>query len=361
MMMSKLLFRPSSFSSFLFALLLPILSFTFPAHAVAVEQSSLPLTYDGADRNEKLLEAAKKEGTLLWYTSVAEKDVAPLIEPFEKKYGIKVKTWRGSAEKGLMRTMTETEARHYDVDAIHLGATELEALHREKMLQPVYSPYFKDLIPGSVPAYHEWAATLLSVWVQAYNTNLIKKEELPKKWEDLLNPRWKGQLGIEAKNQEWYAALITNLGEERGLKLFREIVARNGISTRSGHSVLNNMVIAGDVPMAIAMYSYMPLAAKRKGAPIDWFSMDPTIGRANGMGIALHAPHPHAALLFLDYLLSPDAQKIMVDLDYVPTNSKVKSPLGDLPIKLVDPVVTLDQLDKWNKSFEEVILHPAKK
>jgi iron(III) transport system substrate-binding protein len=359
MMMSKLLFRPNSFSSFLFALLLPILTFTLPTHAIA--QSNLPLTYDGPDRNEKLIEAAKKEGTLLWYTSVAEKDVAPLVEPFEKKYGIKVKTWRGSAEKGLMRTMTETEAGHYDVDAIHLGATELEALHREKILQPVYSPYFKDLIPGSVPAYREWAATLLSVWVQAYNTNLIKKKALPKKWEDLLNPRWKGQLGIEAKNQEWYAALITDLGEERGLKLFREMVARNGLSARSGHSVLNNMVIAGDVPMAIAMYSYMPLAAKRKGAPIDWFSMDPTIGRANGMGIALHAPHPHAALLFLDYLLSPDAQNIMVDLDYVPTNSKVKSPLGDLHIKLVDPVMTLDQLDKWNKSFEEVILHPAKK
>jgi iron(III) transport system substrate-binding protein len=364
----RLTFRLFSLLAFTSVLTLGSLfaSLFFSASAMAQtntqtnKQADFPLTYDGADRDQKLLAAAKKEGTLTWYSSVAEKDVAPLIEPFKKKYGIEIKVWRGSTENVLTRTLTEASAKHYNVDAIHIGAPELEALHREQLLQPIYSPYFKDLIPDAVPAHKEWASTMLSVWVQAYNTNLIKKEDLPKKWEDFLNPRWKGQLGIEAKIQEWYAAVVMDMGEQKGIQFFRDVVARNGISVRNGHSVLNNMVIAGEVPMTMAMYSYMPIDAKNKGAPIDWFSLDPTIGRANGMGVARHAAHPYAALLFLDYLLSPEAQKILVDLGYVPSNTKVKSPLGDLHIKLIDPVLTLDELDKWTKSYDAVVLHPVK-
>ena len=353
----SLLRSPVGFRRRLHALLLLSMMMA-GAHAIA--QAPLPLTYDGPDRDQKLLAAAKKEGTLTWYSSVAEKDVAPLVEPFRKKYGIQVKTWRGSTEKVLTRTLSEASAKRYDVDAIHIGAPELEALHREQILQPIYSSYFKDLIPDAVPQHREWASTLLSVWVQAYNTNLIRKDELPKKWEDFMNPRWKGQLGIEAKIQEWYAAVVLDMGEQKGIQFFRDLVAKNGLSVRNGHSVLNNMVIAGEVPMTLAMYSYMPIAAKNQGAPIDWFSLDPTIGRANGMGVARHAAHPHAALLFLDYLLSPEAQKILVDLGYVPASAKVKSPLGDLRIKLIDPVLTLDEMDKWTKSYDAVVVHPVK-
>jgi len=343
----------------LFRLGLMLLGALFLALPAAAQDTSL-LTYQGPDRNEKLVAAARKEGTFTWYTTVADKDVAPLVAPFEKKYGIKVKVWRASTDKVLTRTLAEAAAGHYEADAIHIGSPELEALHREKILQPIYSPYFKQLIPDAVPAHSEWATTLLSVWVQAYNTHLIKKEDLPKKWEDLLDPRWKGNLGIEAKIQEWFASVVQDMGEEKGIQLFRDIVAKNGISVRRGHSLLNNLVIAGEVPMALAMYNYMPIAAKAQGAPIDWFALEPVIARANGMGVARRAAHPNAAMLFLDYLLSPETQKLLVQRDYVPSNANVPSPLGKIRIKLVDPVQTLDELDKWTKLYDEVVVQPAR-
>jgi iron(III) transport system substrate-binding protein len=313
------------------------------------------LQYQGADRAERLLAAAQKEGTFTLYTTFAEKDLPALIGPFEKKYGIKVVVWRAGTDKVLQRTLSEAAARRYEVDAIHFGSPEMEALHREKILQPVRSPYFRELIPGAVPAHREWVATLLSVWVQAYNTNLIKKEDLPKSYKDLLDPKWKGKLGIEAKNQEWFATVVADMGGEPGLQFFRELVSRNGVSVRQGHTLLTNMVVSGEVPMALTVYNYMPESAKQKGAPIDWIALEPAVARSNGIGIARRAPHPNAALLFYDYMIT-EAQKSLVAMDYVPTNAAVPSPLKNLRIKLVDPVDALDQMERWTKSYQEIVV-----
>ena len=144
---------------------------------VAQSQSLAPsqlATYEGPDRMERLAAAAKKEGSVTIYTTIAEKDLPTLIKPFEAKYGVKVNVWRAGTDKVLQRTLAEAAAKRFEVDVIHFGAPEMEALSREKLLQAVMSPSYKDLIAGSVPAHHEWAATLLSVWVQAYNTTLIK-------------------------------------------------------------------------------------------------------------------------------------------------------------------------------------------
>jgi iron(III) transport system substrate-binding protein len=330
------------------------------AGAAAAQDYSL-LTYTGADRAQKILAAAQKEGTFTLYTSIAEKDIAPLLGPFEKKYGIKVRTWRAGSDKVLQRAVTETAGKRYEADAIHISAPEMEALHLEKVLQPVRSPVFADLLPGTVPAHHDWTGTLLTVFVQAYNTNQISKDDLPKRFEDLLNPKWKGKLGIEMEDFDWFAATVTAMGEEKGLKLFRDLVASNGISVRKGHSLLTNMVGSGEVPLALTVYNYMPEAARKKGVPIGWFTLQPTIARANGIGIARHAPHPNAALLFYDYLLSPEGQKILVALDYVPANATVDSPLKGLSLKVIDPAVTIGQMDKWNRLYEDVVLKRASK
>src|SRR6267154_2462347 len=195
-------------------------------------------------------------------------------------------------------------AKKEDVDLIHFGSPEMEALSREKILQAVNSPVHKDLQPGSVPAHREWAATLLSVWVQVYNTNLIRKSDLPRTYADLLDPKWKGKLGIEAKNQDWFASVVDVMGGgEKGLRVFRELVARNGISARTGHTLLNNMVIVGLEPPAPTVYNYMPEQAKKKGAPIDWFALKPTITHSNTIDITRRARHPGAALLFYEYML----------------------------------------------------------
>ena len=318
--------------------------------------------YDGPDRMERIVAAAKKEGTLTLYTTIAEKDLPAIIGPFEQKYGVKVNVWRAGTDKVLQRTLVEAQAKKYDVDAIHFGSPEMEALSREKILQPAASPVHKDLMPEAVPKHREWAATILSVWVQAYNTNAIRKADLPKTYQDLLDPKWKGKLGIEAKNDDWFATVVHQLGgEEKGLAFFRELVAKNGISPRHGHTLLNNMVVSGEVPLALTLYNYMPEQAKKKGAPIDWFAIEPAVARSNAVGVARRAPHPNAALLFYEYLLGPDGQNAMASVDYVPTNTKIASPLKGVRIVQTDPIRTLDETPRWSKLFDEVVLKGAGK
>ena len=167
---------------------------------VAGPSASLAL-YSGPDRLERIAAAARKEGALTLYTTIAEKDLATVVKPFEAQYGIKVTVWRAGTDKILQRTLAEATANRNEVDVIHFGSPEMEALAREKVLLAVDDPVYQELLPGSVPAHKQWAATLLSVWVQAYNTNLIQKSDLPKTYADLLDPKWKGKLGVEAKDQ----------------------------------------------------------------------------------------------------------------------------------------------------------------
>ncbi len=338
----------------------PLLKILLPAAMLlmtlgAGAQSPLA-TYEGPDRMERIIAAAKKEGTLTLYTTIAEKDLPVLIKPFEAKYGIKVVVWRAGTDKVLQRTLAEAAAKRYDVDLVHFGSPEMEALSREKVLQPVLSPTYKDLQPGSVPPHHEWAATVLSVWVQAYNTNLVRKEDLPKTYQDLLDPKWKGKLGIEVKNQDWFATVVQlNGGADKGLKFFQDLVARNGISPRTGHTLLTNMVVSGEVPMALTVYNYMPEQARKKGAPIAWFAIEPAIARSNAIGVARRAPHPAAALLFHEYMIT-EAQQLMTTIDYVPTNTKMVSPLRGVKILITDPIQSLDEAEKWSKLFDDTVV-----
>jgi iron(III) transport system substrate-binding protein len=338
--------------------LIPFLALLLAAAGVPAQQL---FDYAGPDRMQRIAAAAKREGTLTIYTTFAEKDQPALLGPFEAKYGVKVAVWRAGTDKVLQRTIAEAAAKKYDVDVIHFGSPEMEALSREKILQAVVSPVHKDLHPGSVPAHREWAATLLSVWVQAYNTNLIRKADLPRTYADLLDPRWKGKLGIEAKNEDWFASVVDVMGGgEKGLQFFRSLVAKNGLSPRTGHTLLNNLVIAGEVPLALDIYNYMPEQAKRKGAPIDWFALQPAVARSNAIGIARRAPHPNAALLFYEYMLGEEGQRVLAGMDYVPANMKVASPLKGVKILQTDPIRTLDQSGKWKDLFEKTVLNPAR-
>ncbi len=316
-------------------------------------------TYEGPDRLERIVAAAKKEGQLTLYTTIAEKDLPTLIKPFEAKYGIKVNVWRAGTDKVLQRTLAEAAAKRDEVDAVHFGSPEMEALAREKVLQPVASPTYRLLQPGSVPAHRMWAVTLLSVWVQAYNTNVVKKEDLPKTYADLLDPKWKGKLGLEAKNQDWFQSVVEIMGGgDKGLKFFQDLVARNGISPRTGHTLLTNLVVSGEVPLALTVYNYMPEQAKKKGAPIEWFALEPAIARSNAVGVAARAKHPAAALLFHEYMLT-EAQPLLTSIDYVPTNTSVPSPLKGVKIQLTDPIRSLDDAEKWGKLFEDTVIKKA--
>jgi len=329
--------------------------------APALAQTSVAeiAMYQGPDRQQRLIEGARKEGGLMLYTSFSTTDLGAFVTAFEKKYGIKVTPWRSSSENVLQRAVTEARAQRFEVDAFETNGPELEALHRERLLQEVKSPQLAGLVPHAIRPHREWAGTRFNIFVAAYNTDLVKKEELPKTWADLAAPRWKGRLGIEAYDHDWFAGVVGGLGEAQGLKQFREIVAANGMSVRKGHTLLSNLVVSGEVPLALTVYYYRPVQLKKKGAPIDWFVIPPAVARPNGVAVARRAPHPHAAVLFFDFMLG-DAQEIMLKRNFAPSSARVAASATDIPqFTLIDPKLVLDEGDKWTKLYEEIIVKQA--
>lgn len=313
--------------------------------------------YQGADRNTRLVEAAKKEGELSVYHVYPN---LPLImAAFTKKYGIKVKAWRSSSETVLQRVTTEARGGRFEVDIVQNNAPENEAAHREKLLQEVRSPYQQDLIPQALPAHKAWAGITLDVWTAAYNTNKVKKEELPKTYQDLLDPKWKGRLGLEAGNHAWFGTLMGELGEEQGLKLFSNIISSNGMSVRKGHSLLSTLVSSGEVPLALTVYSWNPELLKQKGAPIEALTLPPVIAQPSTVAMLKKAPHPAAAVLFYDFMLS-EGQKLLADASYVVTSKKIESPFAKVPLKFIDPERALDMQEKWLQMYEETVIKKAK-
>ena len=212
--------------------------------------------YEGPDREQRLLQGARQEGALTIYTSLTVEDITELAAAFEKKYGIKVKFWRASSEKIVQRIITETRAGRFDFDLVETNGPELETLHREQLLQKATSPHNADLIPQAILPHREWVGTRLNMFVQIYNTKLVKKEDFPKSYQDLLDPKWKGRLGIEAEDLDWFGTVVKDLGEEKGLKLFRDIVSTNGISVRKGHTLLAGLVASGEVPLGLTVYNH---------------------------------------------------------------------------------------------------------
>jgi len=310
--------------------------------------------YTGADRMEKLVAGAKKEGTVSVYTSLQTADIGRLGAAFEKKYGIKMVPWRAGSEGIVNRTIQEARANRFTVDVIETNGPELESLHRENVLQLVRSPHLADLIAPAVLPHGEWMGTRLNVFVQAYNTRLVKKQDLPKTWEEFANPKWKGKIGIEQEDSDWLAGIFNDIGDARARKVFRDMVTANGMSVRKGHTLLSQLIVSGEVPLALTVYNYKAEQLKKQGAPIDWFVIGNAIARPNGIAVARRAPHPHAAVLFYDFELSPEGQQIIANLEFVPTSKKIDTPLNRMPMKFVDAKVAIDEYDKWKTLYGQL-------
>lgn len=329
-----------------------------PGHAQTLAELAL---YEGSDRMARLIAGAKKEGSLQFYTTIPAEYLRPITDEFEKKYGVKVDIWRARSEAVLQRVLTESKGGRWTVDVVESISPPMEALYREKLTQEVRSPEHKNLIDGVLPTHREWAPTLIFIFVQAYNTAKVKKEELPKSYADLLDPKWKGRLAIEASDHEWFYSVARDMGEERGLKFFRDLMATNGLSVRVGHPLLTTLVASGEVPLALTVYQYSPEQLKKKGAPIDWFAIEPAVAISDGMAVMKKAPHPHAALLFYDYLLSEEGNRQIAKLGYAPTNRHLESPLSKLRVKVLNPATLLDESAKSNALFDELIIKRAGK
>jgi iron(III) transport system substrate-binding protein len=313
----------------------------------------------GPEREARLLEGARKEGEVVVYSTLVVEDIGAVAAAFEKKYGVKVKYWRASSEKVLQRALAEAKNGRYDVDVVETNGPELEALAREKVLAPATSAHDADLLPASIRPHRQWTGLRLNMFVQAYNTNVVSKADLPKTYRDLLNPKWKGKLAIEADDSDWFAAVMRDMGEAEGTKLFRDIVTTNGISVRKGHTLLAGLVASGETPFALTLYNHNVDRLKKKGAPIDWFTIQPAYARVNGVSVARRSPHPHAALLFFDFILGPEGQAILQSANYIPTNLKLNNPHTRAGLRFIDPAIVLDESAKWEKYFDEIITRHA--
>ena len=329
-----------------------------PASAQTIDITALSRRA-GPDREARLLEGARKEGEVDVYSTLVPEDIGAVAAAFEKKYGVKVKFWRASSEKVLQRALAEAKSGRYDVDVIETNGPELEALSREKVLAPASSAHDADLLRESMRPHRQWTGLRLNMFVQAYNTNLVRKVDLPRTYRDLLDPKWKDKLAIEADDSDWFAAVVRDMGEAEGTKLFREIVTTNGISVRKGHTLLAGMVASGETPFALTLYNHNADRLKKKGAPIDWFTIQPSYARVNGVSVARKSPHPHAALLFFDFMLGPEGQVILQNANYIPTNLKLNNPQTKAGLRFIDPAIVLDESAKWDKYFDEIITKHA--
>jgi iron(III) transport system substrate-binding protein len=333
------------------ALWLALIFFFVTAHGASAQTVADVASLSGPDRTQRLIDGAKKESVVSLYSSAVTNDSNAIASAFEKKYGVPVKLWRGSSEDILRRAVTEHRGGREDVDVAETAGTEMEGLRREQLLQEIASPVFADLVPQAVAPHRPWVTSRLSIFTAAFNTALIKSADAPKSYDDLADPKWKGKLGVESDDGNWLMAVADAMGEDKTVALFRKIAAANGMSLRKGHTLLSNLVVAGEVPLALTVYGYRVNELKAKGAPIEGVVLPPAVALPTGIAVFAHAPHPYAATLFMDFFLS-DGQRILAERGNVPTNRTVQALPAD--IAFVDVAKFLDQGDKWTRLFKEI-------
>ncbi len=309
------------------------------------------LTDAGVDRSQRILAGAKKEGTVTLYSSATIADMNPQVSAFEKKHGIKVRVWRASSEDIARRILNEQRAGRFEADIVETAGPDMEVLVREKALQPFHTPVSATLLPAATYAHRQWIATRINLFVAGYNTKLIGAAEAPKRYEDLVDPKWKGKLAVEANDANWFMQLATVIGEDKAVTLFRDIVGRNGMSVRRGHSLLANLVPSGEVALALTLYGYRVEQLKHEGAPIEILYLPPLIALPTGTGIVRGAPRPHAAALLADFFLT-DGQAILAERFNFPVNPKVR-PAPD-HLSLIDVAKFLDEGERWTKLYASI-------
>ncbi len=327
----------------------------FPAFAQTPEASRAILQYRGADRDQKLIEKAKQEGTVVVYTSLAPTEGKPLADLFESKYGIKVNMWRGVSDVVLQRTVSEARGRRHAVDVIETNGPEMEMLAREQLLAEFHTPHLGDLPQDAIPKHRMWLPDRLNIFVVAYNTQKVKREDLPKSYEGFTDPKWKGRIALEATDSEWMAAVVNTWGEQRGMAFFDKLAAMKP-QLRKGHVLLAQLIAAGEVEVGLTAYYANVVSGKSRGGNIDWAPVEPLVARTQGIGIARNAPHPHAALLFTDFMLSPEAQGLLAQMGRVPVSRAVKTEFSGQRYVVADPSNTVDQHEKWQQIWDKTFL-----
>jgi iron(III) transport system substrate-binding protein len=258
----------------------------------------------------KLIAAAREEGKLVFYSSLRPEDMEWLLKRFKEKYPFIATDYvRASGEKILARIMTEAEAGKYICDVVQIDDDFTVTLDKKGLLMEYRSPESKAYPPEAVtPTY---VAIRRNAFVVAYNTKLVPPERVPKTWKDLLDPWWKGgKIGIEMEDYLWMAVLIREMGEAEGIKFFEGLAAQAPRMTK-GHTETLELVAAGEILISPTVYLYKAEDLKKQGAPIDYVILEPAPAKTHMLAILKNAPHPNAAKLFFDFMLSEEIASAM--------------------------------------------------
>jgi iron(III) transport system substrate-binding protein len=263
-----------------------------------------------ATTTDALVEAAKPEGEVVYYASMNLSEANALIGAFEKRYPfIRVKLNRTGSEKLLTRVLTEARAKKNLADIIQTVEFSMHIFSRSGILAR-YVPQANSLYPKEFKDEAFWTTVYYNAYVTGYNSKLVTPQALPRSYDDLLAPQWKDKLMIESTKADWFAGMLQILGQERGLNYMRAL-AKQQPSPREGHELLAQLVAAGEGVFDINIPAASVERMKERGAPIDWTALGPVPAIMVGIGISNQAPHPNAAKLFLEFVLSRDGQKLM--------------------------------------------------
>ena len=314
-------------------------------------------TYTGADRQSLLEEGARKEGALMIYMTGTQ--IAPLIDRFSQKYPfIKVQFIRASSVEIAQRVVQEYSAGVHLVDAFELADEGLIVPRDEGLLQPFVSPETASYEKDAIEAGSHWVSVREGYTGIGFNTQKIAVSDAPKTYKDMLDPKWKGRMAISGSPStaaNWVGAMVL----AQGADYVRALGKQNMRIFQMNQRAITNMMISGEVEISPTSYLSHILASRAKGAPLAWNAPGPVPVLDTGAALAAMAPHPHAAILFIDFLLSKEGQLMYRDLGYA--SARLDMPPSDLPkvkkIFLANRPNYLHEFESWVALFHSAFMH----
>lgn len=315
--------------------------------------------YQGADREEILVAGGKKEREVTLYTSHTWFNT--LARAFEKKYPfIKVAVWRSDSPVVTKRLTEEYTAGRHVADVVDTLLGPLKLLHNEGIFQEYYSPehrFYTDEVKTKGKAGGVYFVAERAVYNSlGFNTSLVSVADAPKTLKDLIDPKLKGKMSIAGSStgSRWVGALLETMGREFLEKLTQQDIRIHNIAPVA----LAGLVVGGEVPLSPTLIDSNIFVAKQKGAPVEWRPLEPVLAYVGYAGLPKRAPHPHAALLFLDYVYSREGQELMMEGGL----RSAREGIGAREFKTIDldakyPVEELERkLAEWEKLLHQLFL-----
>jgi iron(III) transport system substrate-binding protein len=276
-----------------------------------------------AQTDPKIVEAAKKEGEIVWYTSMTYDQSQVLMQAFQTKYGIKPALIRLGGGAVMNRVLTETRAGMFAYDVVG-GRGEMITIFKERgIITPYLSPETKMIDPDLFDKQGWFYAHYVIPWAIGYNTQRVKKDDAPKTYEALTNPKWKGgKLSMDTEGYMVLQGLMGAWGREKAIDYMKKLAALDPVLSR-GNTERVALAGAGQYDLILA-YAHTIEREKFKGAPLEWIPLEPAVTEIDPQMIGSKAPHPNAARLFMDYILSKEGQTLLVDFQRIPVRKDVE-------------------------------------